>query len=393
MTKKTFLYLLGGIFSLIIAMGIGRFVYTPILPLMQKDLSFSDSIAGYLASMNYAGYFVGAVLAGALPLKSYRTVALRTSLIVSLLTTFCMGVSHSYLWMFLIRFLSGLSSAFIFVFASSIVLDQLAQEGKTNWSGLFYSGVGLGIFTSSIILSCLDHVLNWQWLWIVFALFCTILTIFVWKWLKDPSPLRSPKGKQDQHSAWAVPPKSWLPVIMAAYGLEGFGYIVTGTFIVSIAEKTYTFSLGPSIVWLVVGLAAAPSCIIWSFLAKKWGFVRSLFCAMTLQAFGIAIPVFWLSKMSMLLSALLFGGTFMGITTLATTLSRQISPKNSNQIIGYLTAIYGIGQMIGPSISGLLLDYTNSYQTALITASSSVFTGAVLLLSGLRFEKGKLLIF
>jgi MFS family permease len=138
---------------------------------------------------------------------------------------------------------------------------------------------------------------------------------------------------------------------------------------------------------MVVGLGAIPSCIVWSTLAKKWGFVKSLIFSMILQSLGIALPVFWLTQSSLIISALLFGATFMGITTLATTLARQIIPKNSSRIIGYLTAIYAAGQMIGPTIAGILLSYTQSFNSALIGAASVVFIGSVLLVSGIRFDR------
>lgn len=368
-----------------IAMGIGRFAYTPILPLMQNALSFNDVVAGYLASSNYAGYFVGAILAGVLPLKKHKTFYLKLSLMVSIFTTFSMGLSHSYILMLVFRFISGVASAFIFVLASSIVLDKLAVTGKTNWAGLFYTGVGLGIFFSTLLIPGLNNLFEWEGVWMGLAIVSVILTIFVWLWLKD-SPNTILK-KYEQVVVIQVPPLKWLPWLIIAYGLEGLGYIVTGTFIVSIAEKTSTFSSEPTFVWMVVGLGAIPSCIIWSKLAKKWGFVKSLVFSMTLQAFGIALPVFWLSQTSLIISALLFGATFMGITTLATTLARQMNPTNSSRIIGYLTAIYAVGQMIGPTIAGILSSYTQSYNSALIGAACVVLIGAVLLVSGIRYDQ------
>src|SRR3954453_18562287 len=116
-------------------MGIARFSYTPILPLMQSDLSFSNKVAGYLATSNYAGYLVGAVLVGILPLKQRRKTFLRLSLILSVITTAGMGLFQTYSVWYIFRFVSGLSSAFVLVLASSIVLDKLAEKGKTNWSG------------------------------------------------------------------------------------------------------------------------------------------------------------------------------------------------------------------------------------------------------------------
>lgn len=384
MKKQTYLFLIGGIFSLIIAMGIGRFAYTPILPLMQKDLSLSNTTAGYIASSNYAGYLLGAILAGAIPFKKYRTNLLRVSLIISILTTALMGLTYSNLLWNVLRFLSGFASAFVLVFASGIVLDKLAAIRKTSWSGLFYGGVGLGIFLSSLMIPSLYHLFRWEGTWIGLAVVSGILAIFVWIWLDETPNVVKKKNKQD--IIVKVPPTKWLIWLIIAYGLEGLGYIVTGTFIVSIAEKTSYFHNGATLVWMMVGLAAIPSCLIWSLLAKKWGYIKSLVLAMALQSLGIAMPVFWMSKTSFVISALLFGATFMGITTLATTVGREMNPSDSSRTIGILSAIYALGQLIGPTLAGFLSSITHDFNSAFIGAACVVFFGAILLSSGIHFE-------
>jgi predicted MFS family arabinose efflux permease len=383
--KQSFLFLIGGILSLIIAMGIGRFAYTPILPLMQKDLSFPNTVAGYIASSNYAGYLLGAILAGAVPLKKYRVIILKISLIISIFTTAIMGLTYSHFLWYVLRFISGVSSAYVLVLASGIVLDKLATINKTSWSGLFYGGVGFGIFLSSLIIPSLNHLYQWEGSWIGLAVVSGILTIFVWIWLDEAPNTVEMKNKQETFAL--IPPTKWLLWLTIAYGLEGLGYIVTGTFIVSIAEKTSYFQKDATLVWMMVGLAAIPSCLIWSILAKKWGFVKSLVLAMALQSLGMAMPVFWISKTSFIISALLFGATFMGITTLATTLGRQINPSNSSRTIGMLTAIYAIGQLIGPTLAGILSSSTHNFNAALIGASIVVLIGAGLLLNGIQFER------
>ncbi|PAW26606.1 MFS transporter [Peribacillus simplex] len=384
MKKQTYLFLIGGIFSLIIAMGIGRFAYTPILPLMQKDLSLSNTTAGYIASSNYAGYLLGAILAGAIPFKKYRTNLLRVSLIISTLTTALMGLTFSNLLWNVLRFLSGFASAFVLVLASGIVLDKLAAIRKSSWSGLFYGGVGLGIFLSSLMIPSLNHLFRWEGTWIGLAVVSGILAIFVWIWLDETPNVVKKKNKQD--IIVKVPPTKWLIWLIIAYGLEGLGYIVTGTFIVSIAEKTSYFHNGATLVWMMVGLAAIPSCLIWSLLAKKWGYIKSLVLAMALQSLGIAMPAFWMSKTSFVISALLFGATFMGITTLATTVGREMNPSDSSRTIGILSAIYALGQLIGPTLAGVLSSFTHDFNAAFIGAACVVFFGAILLLSGIHFE-------
>ena len=385
MNKHPFLLMAGGIFSLIIAMGIGRFAYTPILPIMQQDLSFSDTAAGYIASSNYAGYLLGAVLAGVLPTKRYRTFLLRLHLIISILTTISMGFTHSLILWNVFRFLSGFASAFVFVLASGIVLDKLASINKTHWSGVFYGGVGFGIFLSSILIPMLNEPYHWEGAWIGLAAISGLLAFFVWIWLKETTQTA---GKQEiKEAGIQTPPMNWLPWLTIAYGLEGLGYIVTGTFIVSIAEKSPSFHSDATLVWLIAGLAAIPSCILWSVLATKWGFVKSLILAMLLQALGIVIPVFWETQTGILISGFLFGATFMGITTLATTLGRQMNPAKSGRIIGSLTAVYAIGQLIGPSLAGFMSSVTHSFNAALIGAAGVVFLGACLLVNGIKYEK------
>src|SRR4051812_10441205 len=219
--KQFFLFLIGGILSLIIAMGIGRFAYTPILPLMQEDLSFSNTVAGYIASSNYAGYLLGAILAGAVPLKKYRVIILKISLIISIFTTAIMGLTYSYLLWYVLRFISGVSSAFVLVLASGIVLDKLAVISKTSWSGLFYGGVGFGIFLSSSIIPSLNHLFQWEGTWIGLAVVSGILAIFVWIWL-DEAP-NTVEMKNKQKSFALVPPTKWLLWLTIAYGLEGLG--------------------------------------------------------------------------------------------------------------------------------------------------------------------------
>ncbi|RXT07983.1 YbfB/YjiJ family MFS transporter [Ammoniphilus sp. CFH 90114] len=378
--------LIGGGFALIIAMGIGRFAYTPLLPLMQNDVEFSNAVAGYLASSNYAGYFLGAMLAGMTSRRS-RAVFLKLGIIFSILTTAFMGLYPSYWLWFIWRFLSGMASAFVFVLATGIVMDQLASRGKMNWSGIFYGGVGLGICYTGLIVPLLQHSYGWKGAWMGLAATGVVLFLFVWFLLRDERTTSEPSMTQDSLVKLKLPSKKWLPWLIAAYGCEGLGYIVTGTFIVSFADRLPEFYGDATRVWIWVGVAAIPSCMLWSMLGGKIGWVRSLGLAMVLQSIGMVVPVYWSSPMGFTVGALLFGATFMGITTLATMLARQISPSNSSKVIGILTSFYALGQMIGPSAAGILSSVTQSYHEVLIGAAGVVAVGASLLWVGLQFEK------
>ncbi|NLY80226.1 MAG: YbfB/YjiJ family MFS transporter, partial [Lysinibacillus sp.] len=382
MHKNLFTVLTGGIFSLAIAMGIGRFSYTVILPYMQSTYQFSNSTAGFLATSNYFGYFVGAILSGKMNLSNKRYFYLKLSLITSILTTGWMGLSENYLLWYILRFISGVASAFIFVVASSIVLDVLSNAGKSHLSGIFYSGVGFGIAFSGIIVSPLYRYFDWNGTWIGLAIFSTILLLLIFIWINEKRTMAIQKSGQSTVQFQQLPPARWIKWLIIAYGLEGLGYIITGTFIVSIAETSPAFMYDPVTVWIVTGVAAIPSCIIWTNIAKKIGYVHTLFIIMILQGFGVLLPALSEGAPSLYVSAFLFGATFMGIATLATTLARQILPVNSYRILGFLTASYALGQMIGPSIAGILSTITNSYNYSLLGATIVIFIGASCLISG-----------
>lgn len=380
-------YIIGGIFALIIAMGIGRFAYTVILPYMQEEFKFSNATAGFLATSNYFGYFLGALLASKINLTNRKVSLLRSSLIISIVTTAMIGIFPSYPLWYITRFISGVASAFIFVFISSIVLDRLAYEKRSHLSGLFYSGVGLGIMLSSLVVSKLNQLFEWDGTWIGLALLCFGLLVFIWFFIQDEAhPQLSPNHKIPQFDMPAFP-RNMILLLIIAYGLEGLGYIVTGTFIVSIAENSTHFFGDATTVWLIVGIAASPSCIIWSYLGKKIGFIISLILAMLLQAIGIALPVITENTSFLFASAFLFGATFMGITTLASTLARQMVPTNSNRVLGFLTASYALGQLLGPALAGILATLTNSFNYALLGAALVVLIGSGLLLKGIKHEQ------
>lgn len=382
--KKLINAIIGGTLILLVIMGIGRFAYTPIFPLMQQELFFTIQQAGYLASINYLGYLLGALLASVISWKDRKTFFLRVSLILSILATMLMGLSeHFLLWLFL-RFLAGLTSGLAFVLVSSIIMDLLASRQMPMLSGVFYSGVGIGIFLSGTLVPLLNLWAGWQGAWIGLGLLSTIFTLISWNKVVE-------EKNTVYQSIEIIPLKTdrTIPLfnLILAYTSQGLGYIITGTFLVAITmENAKGLADFPSLPWAVVGLAAAPSCIIWSMAAKRWGRTTSLIVAFLLQAIGIVLPIIFKNIFGTLLGGLLFGGTFMGIVTLVMSAARDMYPEESNRLIGALTFTYGLGQIFGPVIAGWLTTKTGNYNLALIFASTTLVFGAFTLAIGNKKE-------
>ncbi|WP_338206206.1 YbfB/YjiJ family MFS transporter [Parageobacillus thermoglucosidasius] len=364
---------------MIIVMGIGRFAYTPILPYM----NITKSMAGYLASLNYLGYLAGTLFVSFFNLRRYESIYLKIFLVLNIFTTLLMGVVSNYTFWYLLRFFSGFSSGVVFVLVSSIVLQVLKKHNMQIFNGLFYSGVGIGIFLCSILVPFFISINGWKGSWIGLGCTSLFLSPIVFLSIRSSTenhllqPSESSQIKNDKQHPLFI----WL---ILSYGCEGIGYIITGTFLVDMVKEVPDLKHFAMLSWAFVGLAAAPSCIIWSWIANKYGDIKSLYAAYLLQAAGILLPLILPNFIGVLLGALLFGGTFMGITTLTVSNVQYMSSKNSSKLIGYLTAVYGLGQIIGPIAASILTKWYGNYVLAQIFAAAIIGLGLLCLIIGSR---------
>jgi predicted MFS family arabinose efflux permease len=383
--------LASGILALVVAMGIGRFAYTPILPAMQATFGLSNGMSGALASSNYLGYLVGAILAAAVPSARRQTFFLRASLIVVVLTT-CLVAFTTEFWVWMaVRFVAGVASAGVFVFASGVILGVLASMDKQKLSGWLYSGVGLGIAISGVLVLALNkllpmgYVAGWRADWIGLAVLATVILIPCWAWIpRSENEAARPKARPESITSRARRRVflTFLLLLGVAYFLEGTGYIVSGTFLVKIIEELPGLGGFGTSAWILVGLAAIPSTVLWAWAASRAGFVGTLVVAYIVQAIGVVLPVLSGTEWAAALSAILFGGTFMGIVALTITYAREVVPsQQAARAIGMLTAAFGVGQVVGPLMATGLASGPKDFGPSLVAASSALFVSGLLMLA------------
>ncbi|WP_430512928.1 YbfB/YjiJ family MFS transporter [Pannonibacter phragmitetus] len=349
---------LGGLLSLAAAMGIGRFVYTPVLPFMIAQVPLSKADGGLIASANFLGYLVGALAASSGSLPGSRRVWFLGSLIASSALSFAMAWTDSIPAFMLLRFLAGLTSAFAFVFSAALILDRLAQAGRPGLSALYFAGVGAGIAASALIVSGLAAMgANWQGLWTGCGVISLALTGII-AWMIPDAPETVPPAPM-KAGPRRLP--AGLPQLIAAYGLFGIGYVVTATFIAVIARADPALAMAEPYLWLIVGLAAAPSIFIWNRIAARMGVPRAYALACVIEACGVALSVTASGPAGILIAAFLLGATFMGITALGLIEARRLSTGDPRRTIALMTASFGLGQMLGPSLAGFAAGSTGSF--------------------------------
>jgi len=370
---------------LTIAMGIGRFSYTSILPFMQSQTNLSITEAGYLAAINNLGYLVAAICAGFVTFGARRSTHLRIQLVLCMLTTGLMGVTSSFSCWMLLRFVSGLSSGFIFVLASSLVLDALLADKREKWIGIFYGGVGFGIALSGFLIPMFSRY-SWRGAWIGLLVVSILLATMIWRTIKEPTKQHISQQGIDSDSysdkKSSIKETNLFLFLLIVYGLEGLGYIVSATFLVSYVKQVPNMAFFSDYSWIIVGVAAVPSTIFWSWYMSKRGYVKPLVFALILQAIGVILPVLLPNIFGVTLGSILFGGTFMGISMLAITAARALKPTSRTQAIALMTVFFGTGQILGPVGAGFVLDATNSYSISLALATSVLVIAVLVMVVG-----------
>ena len=366
--------LVGGMFGMMVVMGIGRFAFTPILPLMQRDLGVSHSMAGGLASLNYVGYLTGALVCAVWPHVLRRTLVNLGALITCIVTTLLMGVTLSPQWWGCLRFLGGFASAVLFVVIAIEVSESLARCRHSRWSSALYGGIGLGIALSGAVVPLFDRIGGWSAAWlgmgglsILLALVGVAVAGKRTVALHVPDVTVKPAGHLSGIARLAI-----------AYFLEGFGYIVSATFLVTMIAHTPGLGGFAPWSWVAVGVAAAPSTILWQQVAVRIGVRYALATAYLLQACGILLSIGAGSAFRAGLAAVIFGGTFLGIVSLVMAEGGRRSGTEGRRAAAVLTACFGAGQVIGPPMAGLLADKQGGFALPLLLAALAVAAGCAL---------------
>ncbi|CAA7618591.1 putative major facilitator superfamily, general substrate transporter [Candidatus Terasakiella magnetica] len=365
--------LVGGLLSCAVALGLGRFAFTPILPVMQAEFGFDAQGSGWLAASNNVGYLIGAFTAGWVTSDAGRHRILTLGFIALLVSLALMPLTGSMLVWNVLRLLAGIASGWIFVLASALILPLLAQAGHARWSGLHFGGVGLGIIMAGLVVGKIAAGYGSNAAWVVTAAMAALFTAIAWPVLKAAHP--------HQPSASAPPPKPMdypMTLLACAYFCEGLGYIVTGTFLVAVVKATPGLEDVANLSWVLVGMAALPSAAGWSWLSERKGPLATLIIAHTVQAVGVALPAFSSHPAVVLLGAVMYGGTFLGIVGVALAMGRAITPGNPARTMGWLTGVFGVGQIIGPVLAAWIAA-KGGWGPALLMAAGFVAFGGMLL--------------
>lgn len=360
---------------LAIGMGFGRFAFTGLYPLMVNDGMLTVHSGTLAASANYAGYLIGALLVSGAKPADARWLSIATA-IVSVLCMAALTWVHASWGIVAIRGLAGIASAISMIAASLWLLQHM---GHAHGAPLLYSGVGAGIVLSAeLIAAGHNSGLDSAVIWLVLAVCSLVIIVIAMPALSaQPKPeLHFGRAGSDHAAARSGSTLDAVRLIVI-YGLAGFGYIITATYL-PLLIKGALGSVNPIQVWAVFGLGAVPSCFLWHSLHIRYGTRISLVLNLIVQAIGVVLPALDHSALSYLASALLVGGTFVGTVTIAMPAGRRVAHAVRFNMIAGMTAAYGIGQIVGPLVANALYASSHSFTESLLAATGTLVLAAIL---------------
>lgn len=406
-TNETAIALIG-LYCMAVVMGYGRFLFTATLPDIMSQLTISTTIAGWLASINYIGYFIGALIAIFVPQRlTWQTLMLWTS--VSIVTTMMLFIPNMPLsvW-YLIRLVSGVASGVAMILSSTLVIHRFSHERRSVLSTLHYAGIGVGISASAILtwwLLTLGYHFDLIWLVAGVSSLPVLLLLYAIRPLPTfaenrqlenvpPVTATTADSNDSRHSVSqtyinfkrslyeAVSGHTKvISLLSASYVLAGFGYITSATFLpVMAAQRLTSQNQAGLLIWLIVGIFATLSNPIWGALAKRIGEIKTLIGLTILQAFGMFAPLWFDGALGLYSNAVILGLTFAGMVSMTLIIIKNINPAYSNLLMGLATLAYSVGQFMGPLVTVALAGEGSNFNAGLLVAGIGLLVGLVLLL-------------
>ena len=384
---------LAGMAALAVAMGVGRFAFTPLLPMMLHDGVVTLAGGSWLATANYLGYLIGALACMALPWVAPRARQrwhaarlARWGLAATVLLTLGMALPLPGTWPAL-RFAAGVASALVFLNVSVWCMLRLVALGQPALGGLIFCGPGLGIVLTGLSASAMV-ALQWPAAagWAVFGLLSVGLCAAIWPVLQGVAMPASAAaagpgvdGSTPGHGVWA---RTGLTL---AYGLAGLGYIVTATFLPVIARGALPAgSPWPDLFWPMFGAGVAVGAALSTRAPTRWDRRWLLVAAYAMQAGGIGIGLWWPTPAGFALSSILLGLPFTAITFYGLQEARRLWPASADSFASLITAVYGLGQIMGPPMVAWLLargGQAQGFAQGLALAAAALVAGALMYLA------------
>jgi predicted MFS family arabinose efflux permease len=361
-----------------IALGLARFAYALLLPAMRADLGWSYANAGAMNTANAAGYLIGALAATPVARRFGIKQTFIAGIFLTALGITGSGVTSQFTVLMSLRVLTGLTGALVFIAGGSIAAAVSGSAARAPRAlGIYFAGGGLGIAMSALTVPMLLDTVGWRGGWLVLGVLAVVAGA-----IAVPAVLRAPLPVDQFTAAHA---SSWSPrgiaIELSGYVLFGAGYIAYATFIIAQLRISSGFTAPEiSLFWACLGSAVILGVFAWGPILARLRGGRGAAAVIFAVALGAMLPLLSSSRPIAYLSALIFGGSFLSVITAVTSFVRRAAPPEAwTKAIAALTVAFGIGQCVGPTLSGYLSDGPTGVRLGLKVSVAILVASATLI--------------
>lgn len=364
---------------MLVVHALGRFIYTPLLPYLVADGQIDAQQGASIATWNYLGYLMGALLAIRWHRIDHIRLLLPLSLAVHVITALMQTQVDQAGVISTVRWVNGVANGVVFVQAPALILEWLVWRNRASASGLVYLGVGIGLLVSSALVTMTADWLTGAERWWPAALLSIPLAWWgTARLLRLEVPLRTHQDDGEAISHTPLLDRASIPLFLS-YAGAGLGYILPMTFLPLLAKLQLPgghWLLDGA--WLIVALATLPAAYIWNHLGAKIGDLPAIRANFAIQLLGVLAAVVWPGPVGIVLCAVLVGTTFLGTVLLTQRIGRALHPHQGPRLSAALVALYGFTQMVGPWL-------TKQWLAMGGTLDSAFWIGVAALVWGLVF--------
>jgi predicted MFS family arabinose efflux permease len=359
-----------------IALGLARFAYALLLPAMRADLGWSFADAGAMNTANAAGYLVGALVAAPIGRRFGDRMVFAAGLVLTSLAVTASGMTGNFTGLLVLRLLAGFTGALAFVMGAgltSLAAASRAASQSATYLGIYFAGAGIGVTASALAVPPILPM-GWRTGWLMLGALSLLATFYGCLVLRrTPTHIYGAKHERGHWSPW------FMARVLLAYAFFGAGYIAYATFIIAYLRSQEGFSdASVTAFWTILGVASVAAAFAWGPILGRlrhgWGTASTI----GIMTVGTALPVLWPTPTGAFLSALLFGGSFLAVLAAVTSFARRCLKSHAwTAAIAALTIAFGIGQCIGPVLSGALSDGPDGVRAGLWLSVGILTVGAI----------------
>jgi predicted MFS family arabinose efflux permease len=361
-----------------VAQSFARFSFGLLLPAMKADLKISYGLAGWLGTINLAGYLISTVLTSAASLRVPPHRLVQFGIALSTVGIAILAMTRSTPLLLCGMACGGLGGAFMWIPAPMVAASVFPPERRGFAMGICSSAIGLGIVLATVFTTVTRRLADdpgmWRQIWLGEALIgalTTVLALFVL------APIPVSPGSPPKISVLRTVPTWWAPT--AAYACFGIGYVLFATFVVAALEQDAGFGKGHSVwVFALMGAGNAAGAMSVGRLSDRVGRRTTLIASLCAAGTGCLTIIAGVEPV-VSIGTIAYGFGMSGaVVSIASYLGDHVRPQDFSAAFGVVTACFGVTQTVGPRLGGAMADSAGSFTAVFAIAAGAWFLGAAL---------------